>query len=339
MGVSTASIVLSRGPQLHQIPMETQDRIRKVALKLKYQTYAGGRQLRRRRTETIALFQSAEPHHSSLAPDLLYAINDELNRNDYVLNFVRMDDAALKESDYLPRFLRQKEVDGVLVNYNINMPQHLVDMIHHYEIPTIFLNIKQPENAVYFDHFSPVYQQVKELAQKGHRGIYVLNYSGSFDHYSLHDSLAGYRKAMEELGLEPVILDDIIPHSGRMQASHDLLSSKILGILAPTAVITMALSTAAPLIQAAQQLDLDIPDQLSVITMDGTRFPCMLTPSPSHIYLPWRQAGEQGVQLLLDLIKGSKTELPSRRIECEWREAGGTVGNVCAEASNGGAKL
>lgn len=340
VGVSTASAVLSRGPQLHQIPIATQDRIRDAARKLKYQPYAGGRQLRRNKTETIAFFQSAEPNHSSLTTDLLYAINDELNRNDYVLNFVRMDDAALKDKSYIPRFLRQKEVDGVLVNYNMHMPQYLVELIHHYEIPTAFMNIKQPENAVYFDHSSPVYYQVKELAKKGHRRIYLLNYTGFFEHYSLHDSQAGYHKAMAELGLEPVILDDNIPYSDRMKVSHDLLTSKIPGIPAPTAVMALALSTAAPLIQAAQQLDVQIPDHLSVITMHGIQsMSSMLTPSPSHIYLPWTKAGEQGVQLLLDLINGSTDTLPSRCVECEWRGADDTVGNITKETPNGRAKV
>jgi len=328
VGISTASIVLSGGRQLEQIPEATRERIRCAAMKLKYRPNAGGRQLRHNHTKTIALFLSAEVNHSSLSPDLLYAINDELVKNDYSLNFVRLDDLSLGNPDFTPRFLRQKEVDGVLVNYNVDMPQRFIDLIHHYEIPAVFMNVKRQESSVYFDHYKASYQAVEKMISLGHKQIYFVNYTGSFKHYSIEDTINGYIDALKAHDLDVVMLTNRIERSSRMAVSKKLLESGMEGNPVPTAIMAMGMSSAIPLVQAAGELGIRIPEQLSVYTIDSSSLPTAITPAISHIFLPWQKAGIRGVQMLLQKISGGENREMSGCIECEWREAGSTVAEI-----------
>lgn len=320
VAVSTASIVLGEGRQLHEISEATRVRIQAAAHKLKYQAYAGGRQLKRGRTGTIAMLQSAEPDRSSLHVEFLYSVGAELQQRDLGLSFVRMDDESLMGRD--PRFLRQKEVDGVLVNYNINISRRLIDLIHHYEIPAVFINTREVRGAVYFDHRKAAEQVVERFAALGHRRILLLNFSGRFDHYSIDDSVTGYRDAMIRLGLRPLMEETVVPRPGRLRFCRKLLTGK----RAPTAIFALRESSAVPVVQAAETLGIGIPERLSLCTIGYTETLSLVHPQPAHIFLPWKEASHIAVQMLLNKIEKRTDKVLAGRVKCGWHEGAGTIG-------------
>lgn len=321
VAVSTASIVLSESKQLHEIPEATRERVQAAAHKLKYQVYAGARQLKRGRSGTIALLQSSEPDRSSLHLDFLYGIGAELQQRDLAMNFVRIGDKSLRD----PRFLRQKEVDGVLVNYNVNMPRRLIDLIRHYEIPAVFLNTRKVKGAVYFDQHQATAQAVERLAALGHRRILFLNFTGPGEHhYSFTDPLKGYLDATARLGLKPWVEENHVPRSERLRACRELLAGK----RAPTAIFALRESSAIPVVQAAGTLGIGIPERLSLCTTGYPETLSLVNPQPSHIFLPWKEAARIAVQMLLNKIEKKTDKTLSGRVECEWNEGAGTIGPV-----------
>lgn len=322
VAVSTASIVLSESGQYHEIPEATRMRIQAAARKLKYQVYAGARQLKRGRSGTVALLLSAEQGRSSLNVELLYAIGAELQQRDLGLNFVRMDDESLMGRD--PRFLRQKEVDGVLVNYNINISPRLIDLIHHYEIPAVFINTREVRGAVYFDQHRATVQVVERLAAQGHRRILFLNFSGNSanNHYSVSDSVKGYREAMTCLGLKSWVEDTPVPRAERLRACRELLAGK----QAPTAIFALWESSAVPVIQAAETLGIGIPGRLSLCTTGYPETLSLVNPQPTHIFLPWKEAARIAVKMLLNKIEKRADKTLTGRVECGWNEGAGTIG-------------
>ena len=323
VAASTASIVLSKGGQFDKIPETTRKRIQAAARKLKYQPYAGARQLKRNRSGTIALLLSAETNRSSLSNELLFGISIELQKRDLGLNFVRLDDESLLGNT--PRFLRQKEVDGVLVNYNVKMPRELLDLIEHYEIPAVFLNIRKVENAVWFDHYRATRQLIDRLVALRHRHIMLLNFTEAYDHYSVRDSMRGYRDAMRKAGLDPWVEETPVPRTGRRKACLELLAPGKANTRIPTAVFALSQSSAIPLVQAAGQLGIDIPGQLSVCTYGEPEFISLIDPQPGYITHPWREAAQVSVQMLLNRIEGKADKKLSGRLECGWNEGCGTI--------------
>lgn len=334
VAISTASIVLSKGAQYDEIPEATRERINAAARKLKYLPYMGSRQLKRQRSGTIALLLSAEPHRSSMHTDLLYGIAGQLLPRDLGLSFVRLDDKSLAGT--VPRFLRQKEVDGVLVNYNVDIPPQLIELIHHYEIPSVFVNTRHAENLVYFDHYGAARRVIERLLSLGHRRVLLLNFSGPFDHYSVYDSVSGYRDAMQQAGLEPWVLDTPVSRADRMKACLNLLAPEAAGKKgkrgrvqeAPTAIFTLHMSSALPVIQAAEVLGLALPQKLSLCTIGDEDLTSLANPQPGHIILPWMEMARVSVQMLLNRIEGKIDPLLSGQVSCEWADGAGTIGVV-----------
>ncbi|MFV0416712.1 MAG: LacI family DNA-binding transcriptional regulator [Chthoniobacterales bacterium] len=322
VAVSTASIVLSESGQFHEISEPTRKRIQAAAHELKYQVYAGGRQLKRGRSGMIALLLSAEKDRSSLNLDLLYALCAELQQRDLGLSFVRMDDESLMGR--VPRFLRQREVDGVLVNYNVNISRHLIDLIHHYEIPTVFMNTRKVRGAVYFDHYRAAIQAVERLAALGHRRIMFLNFGTQFEHYSVSDTVKGYLAAMKRLGLKPLLRETVIQRPDRLRAALKLLSEK----RRPTAIFTMWESSAIPVVQAAETLGIRIPKDLSICTVGTAETLRGISPQPAYIFLPWEDSAKAAVEILLNKIEKKSDKSLTGRVQCGWRNDEETIGPV-----------
>jgi|GEM_PF-1991488 len=322
VAVSTASIVLSESAQIDEIARKTQERIREAARRLKYRPNAGARLIQTRRPWAVALIQSAVMERASLSNKLLYGISMELQRHNLALSFMQLDDASLMERE--PRFLRQREVDGVLVNYNVDMPKRLADFISHYEVPVVFLNTRGARNAVYFDQRAAVRQKVEALASMGHRRILLLNFTGSYGHYSVHDSIKGYLETMKKLDLKAWVEETQVPRPERLKASRKLLSTKG----APTAIVTLASSSALPVIQAAGLLGIDIPGELSICTFGSHEETSLIAPQPGYFSLPWEKAGRIAVQMLLSRIDDSFARPPSGCVPCEWNEGCGTLGPI-----------
>jgi len=322
VAISTASIVLSESGQLNEIAKATQERIREVARRLKYRPNAGARLIQMRRSGAIALLQSAAMDRAMMSDQLLYGISSELQKRNQTLRFVQLDDDSLMESE--PRFLRQKDVDGILVNYSVNMPRRLFDFISHYEIPSIFINVRKPKDAVWFDYRSAVSESIKRQAALGHRRILFLNFTGDYDHYSIRDALKGYTETIESLGLKPRIEDKKVPRSDRLQVALDMLRATD----APGAILTLSSSSAIPIIQAAGMLGIRIPGQLSICTFGSDQETSVITPQPAYISLPWQTAGRTAVQMLLSKIEETASKQISGRLKCEWHDASTTVGPI-----------
>lgn len=322
VAISTASIVLSESAQLNEIALATQERIRAVARRLKYRTNAGARQIHMRRTGSVALLQSSAMDRAVLSSQLLYGISMELQKRNQSLRFVQLDDEDLMKRE--PRFLRQKDVDGVLVNYGVQMPRGLFNFISHYEIPSVFINSRKSMNSIWFDQLSATKLAVERFAALGHRRIAFLYFTGNYDHYGIRDVLKSFKATMARLGLEARVVDEKVPRAQRLIAAKKLLGEKI----PPTAILAASPSSALPVIQVAGELGLQLPGDLSICTFGNDDDTSLISPQPSYISLPWREAGCMAVQMLLKKIEDCGKNFCSHGLECEWREGGGTVGPV-----------
>ncbi len=329
VSVSTASIILSGGAQSSQIPLATQQAIRKAAMMLKYLPQASAKQLRANCTGTVALLVNTDGDRSSLTGELVRGINDELLLRDCGFHFVCLTDDVINKQAFLPRFLRQEEVDGVLVDYHVAIPKRFTKLIKHYEIPAIYLNTKQDLDAVYFDHYGSTRRVIRQLIEFGHREILMINFTGNYDHYSLRDSYQGYSDQMVEQDLRPVLIEERIPHRDRINAAIDILNGNRNGVSVPTAVLTMSLTSAFPFIQAMDRLGYKIPDKLSLVTLDGTSNQAALVqPELTRICIPFAEEGRVAVKMLLEKIADKSQAMKSRVLPCPLLNTGNTIGYV-----------
>ena len=77
----------------------------------------------------------------------------------------------------------------------------------------------------------------------------------------------------------------------------------------PTAVFAANDMSAIATMQAAAELGLRVPDDLSVVGFDNIPESALATPSLTTINQPIRQMGEHSIHLLLQLIRGETPEV------------------------------
>ena len=146
------------------------------------------------------------------------------------------------------------------------------------------------------------YQAVKRLIELGHRHIGFINgeMEGNFKFNTANDRLIGLHRALGEAGLlfepEQVLISEWSRKGGKHAALQLLTQQK-----RPTAIFAASDVQAVGALEAARELGLRVPEQLSVIGFDGIEISELL--ELSTMQQPLQEMGELGASKLVELIE------------------------------------
>lgn len=331
VGVSrrTVGVVLNETKGNVGVSEATRNRILDVARELGYRPHAAARAVRNGRFGTIGLLMSVRPARSMLPPNLLSGIQTELAQSELHLTLATLTDDKLTDESYIPRILREHTSDGLLINYNWNFPQRMVELIEHCRIPAAWVNAKREFDCVYPDDYGATQDATEWLLGLGHRRIVYVDYSQptTNPHFSGPDRLNGYAAAMTVAGLSPRRVGD----SQLSELRPELVRSAMAWMGAPdcpSAVVTYSRHEAELVLHVARMLNLSVPGDISLVCIDGeahTTFDHTL----STMLLPHMQIGEEAVKMVMRRIQSGCQHEPSRAIACT-RVQGDTVSPVGA---------
>ena len=298
-GVSqtTVSYVLN-GREDVAIPSATRQRVLDAARELGYRANSSARSMRSGRFGSIALLLSENPSMSILPPDRQEGILDALEAAGMNLIVSRFADATLTNREQMPRILNELMADGLLVNYNTNLPEHMAERIAQNNIPAVWMNSKQEFDCVYPDDFDAARRATHHFLALGHRKIAFATHTGT-SHYSYDDRIGGYTQAMRDAGLAPQIIE--MWHELRGIPEPGSVISWLNGD-APTAFLTYTSETAAVLFAAALALGLRVPADLSLLTFNSCPVN-IFGPTIATMILPEREMGRKAAEILLEKIK------------------------------------
>lgn len=236
---------------------------------LGYRRSAAARAMRTGRTNCVALINSTEAELSVLPGELLRALDGSLSVAGKHLALAGLPDEILTREGELPRLLAEWFCDGLLVNYQKQVPRPFAAFVDALDLPAVWLNTKRRHDCVHPDDRGGVRIAAERLIARGHRRIcYACGLSGAADarsHYSVADRLAGYRDAMAAAGLSVDL--GVEPGSGYQGPEHAMeRAAAILGRdERPSAVITTDGHLAAALLAVAGERGLAVPRDLSII--------------------------------------------------------------------------
>ena len=128
-----------------------------------------------------------------------------------------------------------------------------------------------PVCSVYSDNFTGSYLLTKELVKNGHTRIACFYYLDFTDVFSIRQRFFGYCAALRENGI-PVDYRYIINFYDKLFESENKTRESILKELLDsdvTAVITQNDYAAFDLINICNQINIDIPDRLSIVGFDN----------------------------------------------------------------------
>lgn len=159
---------------------------------------------------------------------------------------------------------------------------------------------------VQIDGFAAAREVTSYLIGLGHRRIAFMR--GEPGSSLVQDRETGYRAAMEDAGID--VLDEWFAEgnliiSDARRATRQLMNSDIT----PSAIVCandeMALGTMAEL----QAMQLKVPDDVSVVGFDNTRYAEVSNPPLTTVAQPAQDIGETGMYRLLQAIRDPTSEV------------------------------
>ncbi len=224
---------------------------------------------------------------------------------------------------HIPRLLQNRKVVRGVIAAGTNS-QNLLDALTDRRLPTVCLgnNIvgewrSDQYSAVFFDDIGGAQEATSYLQSLGHRDIW---YIGNCQRTWFARRSEGYRRAMEQAGLAPLVRDVNIDNAEDLGylATKSILSEG-QGI---TAILAGDDTTARGAYRALADHGLRIPADVSVIGVNDTIEASALLPPLTSVRVFTEQLGKQMADLLLKQIsrldvKPQVVTLPTRLIRRE----------------------
>jgi LacI family transcriptional regulator len=311
VSVTTVSHALSgRGV----VAPETRRRVEEAARTLNYAPNRIASSLRHRRTRVIGLV-SDQIATTPFAGRLVLGAQVMADEHDLVLMLV--DSLGDPETEVRQiEALIAYQVDGFLYakmfHQVVERPEALVGR------PAVFVDadVVAPEHCVVPDEYGIGAAATRHLIEAGHRRFATLTVPE--DTPAKVGRLAGIAETLKSSKLRgaAVSLGSSTAVGGREAALRVLE-----GPDRPTAVVCFNDQMAMGLYQAARELDLRIPQDISVVGVDDLRIVTeALRPQLTTVALPHREMGAWAVERLVAVLDGSAPAPATHRITCRLVE-------------------
>jgi DNA-binding LacI/PurR family transcriptional regulator len=322
----TISRALNNSPLVNK---DTRERILKIAEDLNYKPNIVARRLSMGKTFAIGVIVPFFTRPS--VSERLDGAVSILSNSQYDLVIHNVETAEQREDGFRD-VLRRERIDGALI---LSMPilESDAENLKEADIPVVLVDTKHPDlplfDRVTVDDVEGGYKATKHLLSLGHTKIGFISditemlFSPMENEYkeaipflftSSRDRYSGYKKAMEEAGID--INPDYFAEEqyGFRQARE--LAKKMLHLNdPPTAIFASNDTQAFGVIQAAREVGIAIPEELSVVGYDDIQAAeyMELTTVRQMLF----ESGQQGVKILMDKINGISDEVKHSIIPTE----------------------
>jgi LacI family transcriptional regulator len=236
-------------------------------------------------------------------------IEDELLKEGYGTIICDFKENSLLERKKL-EFLVNKNVDGIiLVSYDADKGyiQELIDK----KMPIILLDrmIKGLDcDCVLADNLNASYQAVEALLIHKHKRIGII--CGPETAYTASERRKGYCRVHEDYDIavdESLIYNGEYDIEGGYKAMQEFWSRETK----PSAVMVTNYEMTIGAIMAINDLDIKVPEELSIIGFDNIQLSKIVRPPLSIVEQPMVEIGLTAAKLLLKRLKGDYKSFPA----------------------------
>ncbi len=297
VALSTASYALSGDSK---VSAKTKEKVLEAARQLNYHKNGFAMDLKRSRTNTIALILTdlSGPYYS----ELIRSVQDVALSNGYDL--VACSSMGGRESTAV-KYLREKRVDGAIV-----LAQNITDEIllsaASDGFPIIVMDrLTTGEGliSVVVDGELGGYKATRHLIDKGHRSIAYI--SGPTNSYDNRVRYQGYLRAMHEAGLEEKakwrLSGNFVRDGGYKATKMMLMQGEI-----PSAVFYGNDEMAIGGVKAMEEDGYSVPEDISVIGFDDIQLAEFVQPPLTTIHQPMYDSGSLAGHLLFQLLNNEQ---------------------------------
>lgn len=292
VGVGTVSRVINGSPSVSE---STRQKVLAAIESLDYSPNLAARRLSLGKTLTVGVIVPFFTNPSVV--ERLRGVVSVLTDSEYDLILFDVETPSARET-YLREIPRRERVDGLLI-ISLSPNDEEVERFVQAGVSAVLVDAHHPRlSRVVVDNVAGGYQATQHLIELGHRKIaYISDYLEDPYNSPVQERYDGYRRALEDAGIP------FRPDYHR-QGKHGRLEARqmALELLAlpdpPTAIFAYSDTQAAGVLEAARELGLKVPGELSVVGYDDIEV-------AEHLHLTtMRQSlfrsGVEGGELLLE---------------------------------------
>ena len=310
-GVSPATVsrVLNGAPNVQD---EYRRRVMAAVAEVDYRPNRLAQNLRRRKTEVIGVVVSdiENPHFS----EAVRAIEDASFRAGYRVMLCNTDETPSKQRAYL-QMLADERVLGAIVSpadQEGTGTEALLDL----DIPIVCFDrvIDDPRvDGVVCDNVEGVRRATEHLLWLGHERIAYLG--GRRDVETGAERLEGYLTTMRDAGHIPFAMDCGFRTESAEAATAQLLRQprRATALLVANNLMTLGA------LRAIRQAGLSVPDDIAVVGVDDPAWADLIDPPLTTVAQPVREMAKTAMDLLLDRVRGTRTEVERVVLPLELR--------------------
>ncbi len=297
VSVTTASYILNGRTTQMRIAAATEQRVRAAMHDLGYRPNWSARTLRGSSTQTIGVISDFVAS-GAFASSLLSGASAAARRSDHVVLIGEtLGNPELEQ--LLVQEMLDRQVDGVLYTTVTATTVRLSEELG--SIRTVTLNCVDPTRdlpAVLVDDVAAGRSAAEQLLEVGLTdGIFAVGEDPTPESTAGRERMEGIRAALDEAG---VPLEGVVPCPWDVPPAHDAVRAWLETRSSPRGLICLNDRVAMGAYQALAEVGLRVPDDVSVVSFDGSDLARWLRPRLTSLGLPFAEMGARAVEVLMD---------------------------------------
>lgn len=304
VSITTVSRVINN-PE--KVKPKTLDRVRRAMHALQFQPNRVAQRLRGTKGRSKLLGLIIPEIQNQFYSSIVRGIEDIAYGEDYAVILCNSDEDPAKEKFYLET-LRAENVDGIILP-PVQEGSETIEELITSGIPLICFDRKllsHQVDTVVIDNEKAGHTATRHLLDLGHTRIAVVTSSQPLS--SFEDRLRGYEKALTEKGIsvdERLVMkgDHTMPEDGKR------LTAAILAMdPSPTALLVMNNQLTLGAVEALNESELVIPDDISLVGFDDLPWAKAIWPPLTVMKQPGYEIGRQVAELFFNRINHPKAD-------------------------------
>ncbi|MFV0352932.1 MAG: LacI family DNA-binding transcriptional regulator [Oscillospiraceae bacterium] len=283
-----------------------QEKIAASIKKLGYIPNKAAQNLRSRKSDTICILlpQLSDPFWG----DICNHIESYMQKNGYY-TIIMSYDSRFHDQTKLYMHIASSQISGAIIIPHLMEHINLLSLLQKGGIPFVFADqivLDVLSDAVTSTNYTSSYAAAKLLIQHGHKRLGVI---GRTSNYTTRERVRGFSSACKDFGIPPQ--DQIIETSANEAADAAAIFTNMLTLSSPpTAIYILGYDLTIASIQQLQELNIQIPNDLSLISFDDDQIFSAFSPPITVVKQNLSQIGLQAAQLLLKRISGDYSQFP-----------------------------
>lgn len=305
---------------------QTKEKIETTAEEIGYVPNMLAQNLVMKKSKTIGILVNElkrESAKDNFTFEILCGVNDALSDSDY--EFVLLSTSTAKQKNKtFKQLCEERQLAGIIIQGLKNDDPYLKEITSS-TVPCVLIDIlitNETTRYVTSDQVSSIKDAIKYLNRLGHKEIAYMN--GSEGAHVSNIRKQGYLDALEEIGI-PSKENYIMNGQYDENTAKKTALSFLINTPEITAIFCASDVMAIGVLNAAKELGLKVPEQLSIIGFDDIPLAQYTTPPLTTIAQSPYTMATCSTQLLISMIEGETEKTPFKILNSELIIRGSTT--------------